>query len=364
MRVINPAIDWGTRDIPQRRWLVEGLLVYGTVTMLTGDGGVGKTLLMQQLLTACALGQPFLGLQTSNVRGVLFACEDDEDELWRRQADINRHYNTDMEGIADGLRLMPRVGMENALMEFRFKSGDIGKLTPLFGQLRALVMEFGAQLIVIDTAADTFAGNENIRPQVRAFVNAIRRIALDVDGGVILNAHPSLQGISTGSGLSGSTAWSNSVRARAYLTKPKASGSAGGSQDEDEGDPNERLLKTMKSNYGQAGGVLSLRWHEGVFVEKNARANGAVDRIEIDLDVLAALRQLTEAGTRVSPDKFSRTYFTKAIHAAGYCRGWAAHQVESAKERLLRAGRITVQEFGPPSDRRKCLVPGQDGHHG
>jgi hypothetical protein len=36
-------------------------------------------------------------------------------------------------------------------------------------------------------------------------------------GSVVLIAHPSLTGINTGTGISGSTQWHNSVRARFYL---------------------------------------------------------------------------------------------------------------------------------------------------
>ena len=36
------------------------------------------------------------------------------------------------------------------------------------------------QLVVIDTAADTFAGNENIRPQVRQFITLLTRLAIAI----------------------------------------------------------------------------------------------------------------------------------------------------------------------------------------
>ena len=48
----------------------------------------------------------------------------------------------------------------------------------------------------------------------------MRRLARAANGYVIMSAHPSLQGIASKSGLSGSTQWHNSVRARAYLRGP------------------------------------------------------------------------------------------------------------------------------------------------
>ena len=61
----------------------------------------------------------------------------------------------------------------------------------------------------------------------------------------MLLAHPSLTGMNTGTGTSGSTAWNNSVRSRLYLDRVRESGI--------EPDPDARVLRTMKSNYGPVG---------------------------------------------------------------------------------------------------------------
>ncbi len=49
--------------------MVRGLIPRGAVTMITGDGGVGKSLLAQQLLTAAAIGRDFLGCETTPSAG-------------------------------------------------------------------------------------------------------------------------------------------------------------------------------------------------------------------------------------------------------------------------------------------------------
>mgnify|MGYP001616429289 FL=1 len=56
LKLFEPATLDGTIP-PPRRWIVEGLVPQGAVTMLGGDGGVGKTLLAQQLATAAVLGR-------------------------------------------------------------------------------------------------------------------------------------------------------------------------------------------------------------------------------------------------------------------------------------------------------------------
>ncbi len=46
--------------------------------MLGGDGGIGKSLVAQQLLTAAAIGQRWLELPTRPCKGIGFFCEDDD----------------------------------------------------------------------------------------------------------------------------------------------------------------------------------------------------------------------------------------------------------------------------------------------
>ncbi|MFX7739720.1 AAA family ATPase, partial [Acinetobacter baumannii] len=65
---VLPLIDttgWVTNDPPAREWIVSGWLARGTVCLLSGDPGVGKSLLGQQLATARWAGRPFLGLPSA-----------------------------------------------------------------------------------------------------------------------------------------------------------------------------------------------------------------------------------------------------------------------------------------------------------
>ena len=55
------ASDLADQPVPERDWLVPGLVPSGTVTLLGGDGGTGKSLVTLQLAAAIALGTPWLG---------------------------------------------------------------------------------------------------------------------------------------------------------------------------------------------------------------------------------------------------------------------------------------------------------------
>ena len=64
---------------------------------------------------------------------------------------------------------------------------------------------------------------------------------------VLFIAHPSVDGIKTGRGYSGSTHWNNSVRSRLYFTD--------GTSADSEGPPNPdlRVIELAKSNRARRG---------------------------------------------------------------------------------------------------------------
>lgn len=247
--VINPSI-WEGRAPPRRSWMVEDIALQGTVVMLSGDGGKGKSLIMQQLCSSAALGRDWLGLGVVSGRALYLACEDDEDELWRRQAKINDDLLTTMIDVDEGgLFIVPRVGLDNQLVWFNRKEWRL-EPTGLFQRMWDFCSRQGVQYVVIDTATATFSGNQNDEQQVMYFISLLRRLAVALQGVVIITKHPSLTGRATGTGESGSVTWQNSVRARIYL------------HDSDKG----LVLKTMKSNYGASGNQIPLLFKNGVFV--------------------------------------------------------------------------------------------------
>jgi RecA-family ATPase len=350
--IIEP-IAWQDKPVPPRRWLVDGLIPQGAVTLLSGDGGIGKSLLVQQLGTACAIGKAWLGINTLACKTFLIFCEDDRHELHRRQADINAHYGKQF-GDLENMRMLSRVGRENLLYTIEFKN-DRGKVTALYDAVRDAARNFGAQLVVIDTAADTFGGNENFRIQVRQFVNELRRIALDTDGAIVLTSHPSVAGIATNTGLSGSTAWGNSVRARLFLTRPPRTV---GREDEEPADLNVRVLRGMKSNYGRTGDAIKLRWVNGVFVAEGQPTG--LDRMVADakadrlfLELLGATYQ---RGEWVSSAPNVRNFAPRRFAEHPQADGLGKKAFQAAMERMLHAGRIKAETYGRPSEPRFRLA--------
>ncbi len=345
----SPA-KWHGKEPPPYDWIVDGCFLRGTVAMLSGDGGLGKSLLLQQLCTAAALGRPWLGLDTKQCKTFAMFCEDDDDELLRRQASINAHYGCEMSDLEDVLYIS-RTGLENVLMDFDRRT-DRPLPTPIFEQLRSAIADFGAQIIGLDTVADVFGGNEIVKNQVRRFITALRQMAMESQGVIILNSHPSLTGMNSGTGISGNVAWHNSVRSRLYLTK--------NTDNEEEEDNNERLLKTMKNNQGPFGGKLGIKWDRGVFVRIDESLDsplGVVDRLTMDRDLIEGLRDLIVNGCFVPADKNARNGFANTVRSVPSCKKYTWGIIVSSQDRLVSTGKLTRVEMGPPSKRRVYIRP-------
>jgi RecA-family ATPase len=243
--------------IAPREWVIEDWVPRKTVTMLFGAGGVGKTLLAQQIGNCVAAGETLFGVKTQQMPVISVSCEDDGDELSRRQLDINQWMGVNEFGSGpDNLLLWPRVGHDNILVTFPGQGEDQpGQFFEILcNKIEAVKGDAEHVLVILDTAADLFGGNEIVRREVNTFIKTyLGGIVQKYNATVILLAHPSLAGMASKSGLSGSTAWENSVRSRSYLHS-------------DDDDNSIRTLSRMKSNYSGIGADsdIKLIWDEGV----------------------------------------------------------------------------------------------------
>lgn len=356
--IINPA-DWEGEEVPDREWIVQDYIPANAPTLLTGDGGLGKSLLSLQLAVARALGRDWIGLLPRLGATVILSAEDDGDEMHRRLDGIRSFYRASWADLGD-IRLIDLVGEDSLLATLAN-----GKIEPseaykaLDNLLECLTYEITSlptDLVILDVLADLYPGDECARAHVRQFINLLKRICRKNSCAILLLAHPSLTGMNTGSGLSGSTDWNNGVRSRLYLQTPKT--------ENGEPDSNFRTFQGMKSNYGERGGKIDVEWKDGVFVPVNEP--GSFDKLAAEQKAadgfLANLKRRSQQLRYVS-DKPGPNYapavFAKQPEAMA--AGLTAKQLEAAMEQLFQAGKIRVVTSGPPSRQTRSIVPVEDG---
>jgi RecA-family ATPase len=337
------------RNILQRRFVVEGMIPARTVTLLGGDGGTGKSLIALQLGFAVATSTPWLGMSVEAGPCLFIGAEDDLDETHRRLAAIVGAADIGFQQLG-GLSIVCLAG-QDAVMA---RPGDDRILTPtdLYWAIDAAIGSTNAALVIIDNLADVFGGSENERAHARQFIGLLRGMTIRHDTTILLLAHPSLTGLSSGSGTSGSTAWSNSVRSRLYLERIK-------DETGREADADTRVLKIMKANYTGTGSEIRLVWRDGLFVPDAAQPADWLDRRAhgsfADEAFLSLLSAYDAEGREVSA-KASITYAPAVFAKDARAGGLNKSALTAAMNRLFAARRIKVEEFGPQSKRRTRIV--------
>lgn len=341
-----------------KQFAVEQVAPLGEVTLFTGPGSAGKSLLGQQLATCAAAGLPCLGLDVMATPAIYLTCEDDAGQLHWRQAHLCDALGVPMLELTSKLHLVSLKGaLDNDLAIFTAE----GTLAPTaaFKRLRAMVQESGSKLVILDNVAHLFTGNENARGDVTRFVNLLNGLALNTGAAVLLLGHPNKSGDS----YSGSTAWLNAVRSHVTINHEKVSN--GGILDLD-----ARVLAVGKANYAQTGEVVRFRWHQWAFVletdlSPDARSeladiNKANGDNHLFLECLAERTRQHRAVSEKRSSTFAPTVF--ATMPESNCIGKA--RLDAAMDRLFRIGKIERAELWRGDDRKPVFGLRETAGHG
>jgi RecA-family ATPase len=343
--------DLAGQTAPARRWLINDFVPMRNVTNYTGDGGVGKSLVALQLAVAVALGRKWLGMPVLESGPVIvYSAEDEFDETWRRLEDICRELSVDI-GELTNLHVATMAGMD-AMLSITDDSRMM-EPTLLWEDLRSKAEAIEPALVIIDTLADVYGGDENTRQQVKQFVGMLVGMSFDLDCAVMLLSHPSVSGMSDGTGRSGTTGWNNAFRSRLYQDRVVAIVDGRPV----ESDPDLRVIRNNKLNYGRKGKEVRIRWKKGIFVNEDVAeispADAAIAAENAFMNCLALIEsQRREVNTLKNGAKYAPKVFVGLPEAAGYTK----HQLGAAMERLLKDKVIRIAQEGSGSRRRDWLT--------
>lgn len=338
-------------------FIVDGCIPRGAVTLLAGQPDVGKSYLAQQLLTAVATGHDWLGRQVERCRTFGLFAEDSDQIFHVRQERISRHYGIEHGDLELDVAWLSRDGGNTTLLSFG-RWDTTGAPSALWErQLVPFLFDAGVQLVVIDNARRVFRGNENDANQVASFIEMLTRLAVALDGAVVLPAHPPKAGNSY---FSGSGAWEGAVRAAMSLERPRH-------YDEYSQEPyDERVLWMRKSNWAGRRPPIPLRFVDGVFVAEELkeakRSLSQIEKTDLDYRLLNGLRRLIENGARVTADPDAAGSLPhRAKRSTPEFRDWPLIWFSDSVDRLLADNRIVRVEVGGrivirPSDMR---LPGE-----
>ncbi|WP_407153912.1 AAA family ATPase [Bradyrhizobium sp. STM 3557] len=344
---------WDSEPVPERQWSIRDRVPLRQAGLFSGEGGTGKSIIELMKNVAHVIGRDWLGSLPEQGPAFYLGAEDDKDEIHIRLSAIGRHFNvTFREMMEGGLHVLPLLGQDATLCALT-RGGNV-EVTPLYKQIYEAAGDIKPKNISIDTLSRAFSGNEIDRVQVYAFAMHMQALAMVAGGSVTVLSHPSLQGINSGSGLSGSTAWHGAFRFRQYLKGVKGS-------DGEQPDNDLRQLEFKKNQYGPLGENIVLRYQNGLFLPESGISN--LDQIarrakaeEVFLDLL---RRFSSQDRNVSDKPAARNYapaeFAKEKEAKDL--GLRKAALEQAMRDLFSANRIAIEQYDKPSRglwRLKC----------
>jgi RecA-family ATPase len=335
---------WDREPVPERQWVVHNRVPLNQAGLFSGEGGTGKSIIELHKNVAHVAGKDWLGSLPEKGPAFYIGAEDEEREIHIRLAAIAKHCSvTFADLISGGLHVLPLLG-QDATLCFAGKSGRV-ETTDLYRQLYQAAGDIKPKNISIDTLSRAFAGAENDRVQVYGFASHMQALAMAAGGSVTILSHPSLSGINSGSGISGSTAWHGAFRFRQYLIgiKPEAG---------EQPDTDLRQLEFRKNQYGPLGETIVLRYRNGLFLPLPgvASLDKAAQEAKADDVFLDLLRRFAKenrnasdkSGTNYAPALFAKEEEAKRA-------GLNRKQLEAAMRRLFATGKIWNEPCGRPS---------------
>jgi RecA-family ATPase len=301
------------------------------VVVVTGDGGTNKSTFALQLATCSAAGKPMLGYDVTSGPALYVTAEDDDRENHWRLAKMAQAIGTSLQALAGRLGVVSLRGRLNNELAIFDQEGKL-HTTQAYALLRSTIRRTGAKLLVLDNVAHLFAGNENDRAEVTAFINLLYQLCRDFDVTLLLIAHRN----KAGDNYSGSTAWLNAVRSQIMLER------------HDEHDADARRLSLGKANYARAGETIEFRWHDFALIRNEDLPTSARAELAATLQAsaendhfLRCLAAATEQKRAVSHIK-GTNYYATAFARMTEGKGAKPEAFERAFERLMYLRTIEV----------------------
>jgi RecA-family ATPase len=276
--------DWQDIEPPEREWLIGGLIPMGAVSALFGQAGIGKSYLCQQMITALAMGYNSFGEVPEGKRYRVLAmfCEDDRNELIRRQKRICKSYGIGMRDLESYLFTHTFTETDSYL----FKTTRDGvSTTAVFNRLLETITQVKPQLLLLDNIGKILAGSKLQEEAIGELITRLTRLCKDM--AILLIGHtgkPNEDGKTTE--YYGSVAFNNHVRFRSFL---------------------ERLedgyvkLSAMKNNYGDTTYTLNAKFDGEVFEVVSDEVLKREKRVLKDLSIdvgKAAILEFIESQAR------------------------------------------------------------------
>jgi KaiC/GvpD/RAD55 family RecA-like ATPase len=311
-------------------FIIDRILPRNAVTLLSGHGGSGKSMLALQTAVELIQGYSSLGGVAGSCKVLFYSAEDAADIIRDRVARICNADFTVIDRVIGRLLALDATNEQPLYTEIFESKLRKGSTTPSYDRLVERVEAFRPDLIIIDNASDVYDANENERAKVREFIRALGHIAVRFNAAVLLLAHVdkvTANNQGSNQAFSGSTAWHNSSRSRLFLSSDE-SGFV--------------KLVHQKSNHGRLAPTVALEWgNTGLLKALPAQDEGAVLAV-----LLALIHENYERGVFIQPSGSGKNTAHGILHSdSRYPRALEARAAHHLLQSAIRAGRLGIEEY-------------------
>jgi hypothetical protein len=177
----------GKEEIQPRPWVVFGWILKKTLTLIVGQPGIGKTMLMHMIAWCLCTGIKILGKEVLERGNVLILCpEETKNEIRMRLKAMSQFL-----GKSDGKFKIFIRGIEDAIKLVKFGATDASP-TKDYKRLKKALKIQDVKYIILDPLISFQTGNydENSNQKMEQYVKTyLIPIAVETDGSIIAGHH-------------------------------------------------------------------------------------------------------------------------------------------------------------------------------
>jgi AAA domain-containing protein len=182
------AGEWNEQDIPRRPWIAHGYALRGHLTVLSGPGAGGKSMITIGWAIALAMGKAFHRFRAdAPCRCLLYNVEDDTFEQRRRLSAALRQFDAAPSDLAGRvIRVSPSA---NGTLVHRDKDWGATKSTDILRAIEEVIDQHNPDVAILDPFIELHDSDENDNNAIRAVLAHFRNVAIKRNIAVILLHH-------------------------------------------------------------------------------------------------------------------------------------------------------------------------------
>ena len=176
----------GAEKIIKRPWLIFGWIMEAALTLLVGQPGIGKTMLLHMLAYCLATGNNILGKEVIKRGNVLIIAREET----KNEIDIRLIANKLFFGKNDGKFKIFRRGLEEDLKLVDFGLVE-ARRTKIYKRLKLAIKENKIKYIILDPLINFQTGNydENSNQKMEQYIRILLELAIENSAALIAGHH-------------------------------------------------------------------------------------------------------------------------------------------------------------------------------